>query len=276
MVKTHTRIDTLYDALFSGPTPGFPLEDSTEASFYVAREKNDDVQSHIRSTRRVHRVLGRVTMLIKRAKAFLQVALECTKNSLVFFDEALLQLQSYNETVIYALSSIESAVSNLQTIISPEMERTKRDLTALLKAARISEHVKRSRSSITEAIENCQGDIVMAEEKLHELVDTVKGHEQKSLSDIKETARSVEDSRQSLQHVRQAIFEKVAGFGEAAPAYSECCDRAEGYCNVPSEGGSEHEVELGEGSYDGTNVMGGIKLPGYELVSEEGRIGSTT
>jgi hypothetical protein len=31
----------------------------------------------------------------------------------------------------------------------------------------------------------------------------------------------------------------VAGFGEAAPAYTECCDRTEGFCEVSEEAEEE-------------------------------------
>ena len=45
--------------------------------------------------------------------------------------------------------------------------------------------------------------------------------------ELKDAAKSAEEARQALELERERIFERVAGFGQAPPAYTDCCNRAE-------------------------------------------------
>jgi hypothetical protein len=270
--ETHARIDELYEDLFAGPTPGFPVEDELESRYYSSNEKNEAVKSYIRASRRVLRLLQRAINQLKRAKNCLETAQQATDNSILFFDDAISLIKESGEYIVYALTAVDQAKENISPI-SAEAGATREKVVELLNAARKPVKASLSRAIITSAIEASQENIVTAENQLTELIETMKTKEREALEHIKQTARKVEDSRQALQQNRQGIFEQVAGFGEAAPAYSECCDRADSFCVVPSEGDVE-EPEVDEPGVEDPVVDGPVveehgndpdsdKLPAY-------------
>jgi hypothetical protein len=111
-------------------------------------------------------------------------------------------------------------------------------------------------------------DLSEAEERLKRFVEAAKKQERNTLEEIKGTARRLEDSRQRLQQIRQGIFEEVAGFGEAAPAYHECCDRAESYGASPEEI-TDDVLSIEDETQVSDNQPGfdGPKPPEYAIVS---------
>ncbi|KAI9652148.1 MAG: hypothetical protein M1831_007180 [Alyxoria varia] len=58
-------------------------------------------------------------------------------------------------------------------------------------------------------------------------VNTVRRAEKEAAEALKTAARECEDVRQALELARERVFESVAGFGVAPPAYSDCCNRAD-------------------------------------------------
>jgi len=247
--ETHARIDELYEDLFAGPTPGFPVEDDLESKFYSTHEKNEAIKSYIRASRRVTRMFQRAVDRLKRAMNCLKTAQQATDNSILFFDDAISWVKECGEHIVYALTVIDQAKANLSPM-SAEVAVIKDQIVQLLNAARKPVTASHSRAAITSAIEASQEKILAAENKLAEQIESVKMKEREALEHIKKTAREMESSRQALQQNRQGIFEQVAGFGEAAPAYSECCDRAETFCVVLSEedkdepGLEKHGIDL--------------------------------
>ena len=224
-----------------GPTPGFAHEDEQENAFYATRAKNEATKERILVARRTIKLLNLAQTSLTRAQRSFETAKSQVEDSILFFDDAFQSLQSVDERITHALLTINRAEELLRPL-SPQIVSTKQALIFLLSAAKISTETFYSRDSILSAVASAQGHLSEAESNLRELVEIIKQRERDALSDIRGTARQLEDTRQELQHVRQGIFEKVAGFGEAAPAYNECCDRAETYCTVPEER-NEHELE---------------------------------
>jgi hypothetical protein len=119
------------------------------------------------------------------------------------------------------------------------------EVDAHLKASEIVVDATSNRDKIVSAVALALANLSKAEKALEKLAVLLKQKEEGSLEHIRKTARQVEDSRQELEQFRKGIFEEVAGFGEAAPAYTECCDRMEGFCEVPEEaqGEDDHDGE---------------------------------
>lgn len=232
--ETHARIDELYEKVFAGPTPGFPREDERENRFYVARGENEVTKEAIRGARRARKILAVSQAHVKRAQDRLRNADQKAIDSVFFLDDALISLRRGNENITYAINS----TGRIEEHLAPpflEMVAVKVEVDAHLKAAKITVDATFSRDKIVSTVASSQANLSKAEGALEKLVGLLKQREESSLEDIRGTARQVEDCRQELEQFRKGIFEKVAGFGEAAPAYTECCDRMEGFCEVPEE-----------------------------------------
>ena len=239
----HGKIDRLYESLFAGPTPGFPYEDEREEAFYSTRTANEATKERILAARRAVRLLNLAQVSLKRAQRYLESAQRTAEDSILFFDDTFQSLRYENDRIAHILLAIDRAEEPLGPL-SPEMSSSRLALIFQLGAAKVDRDTLYSRDLILSAVASAQDELLEAEPKLKELIEVAKQRERDALSDIKGTARQLEDTRQELQQIRQGIFEKVAGFGEAAPAYNECCDRADSYCAVPEE---SHEDEVGLG-----------------------------
>lgn len=246
---THHRIDELYEKIFAGPTPGFPNEDERENRFYAARKSNEDVKADIIKARCATRLLSLAANNLKRAGNFVKQARAQAEKSTFFYDEALHSLHIANEYCGYGLSNVGRAEDLLKPL-NAKLEQQKTQIVKALRGAKVENTSWLSGERVSAAVEAMQIAIDGARENLKEMIDATKQKEEGSLEEIKKTARALEDSRQALQEIRQGIFEEVAGFGEAAPSYMECCDRADGFCKLPAypedEGDGPQEEEGSE------------------------------
>lgn len=239
--ETHEKIDELYEKLFAGPTPGFPREDEREHRFYAARGKNEATKENIRDSRRALKILATSKAHVKRAQDHLRNADQQAVDSVFFLDEALVSLRRGNEYVTYAINSTNRIEGQLKPPFL-EIVAVKLEVDQNLNAAKFNVDEAYSREKIISTVASAQTNLELAEAALEKLIALMKQREKTSLDEIRVTARQQEDTRQELLQTRQGIFEKVAGFGEAAPSYTECCDRMEGFCAVPEEP-SEDEPE---------------------------------
>lgn len=239
--QAHQRIDALYEKLFAGPTPGFPREDEREEQFYAVRSRNEEVKVGIVKARRAIRLMNMAARNVTRAGMFVRQARSEANNSIIFFDEALYSLNLAGEYVVYALSNVGKAEAVLEPL-DEELNEHKRSVMAALHQAKIDVETLSSRTKIFEAIDTVQPRLDDAHTKLEGLIELTKAREKRGLEEIKPTSRQLEDARQALQEIRQQIFEEVAGFGEAAPSYTECCDRADDFCVLP-----EYQEDEGDG-----------------------------
>ncbi|KAH6718582.1 hypothetical protein BKA61DRAFT_595970 [Leptodontidium sp. MPI-SDFR-AT-0119] len=237
--SVHERIDELYEKLFGGPTPGFGDEDEHENWFYGARGRNEEIKRGILAARRANAVLSVAQRYLKRGQNNLKTAQWQVEESFLFLDNALNSLHRTNEALRLAVEAVRKADEHLAPL-SRDKELARQMLLAHFEAAKIQVERSYSRESILGAVAASQESLMEAEGRLNEMTQYTKDREQTGLSDIRVTARQLEDARQELQQIRQGVFERVAGFGEAAPAYNECCDRADSFCVVVDQGTHEH------------------------------------
>ena len=265
--EVHTKIDKLYEALFAGPTPGFPHEDELEYTVNLRRTENEAIRTKIQEARRAVRLLGVAQRSIKAAKNCLGTAQRLAKDSIFFYDDAFESLRLGNERVGHAVLAVKGAEEQLSSL--PEQQRAEEQvLIATLEAVKLSLAPPYSRQKLALVVISGEQALSEADERLKRLVEAAKKQERNTLEEIKGTARRLEDSRQRLQQVRQGIFEEVAGFGEAAPAYHECCDRTESYGAFPEEITDDVlSIEEETQVFDNQPVFDGPKPPEYAIVS---------
>jgi hypothetical protein len=252
--ETHAAVDALYDKLFSGPTPGFPEEDEKENRFHVARENTEAVKEAIRGARRARKILAVSQACIDRAQCRFQNADQKAVDSMFFMGDALSSLRQGNDYVNQAINSIRRIEENLAPPFL-EIVAVKVEVDAYLAAAKTVLDAAFGRKKIASIAASSQKNLVKAKEALQKLAALIVQKEESSLGDLRETARRLEDSRQELEQFRKGIFEKVAGFGEAAPAYTECCDRMEIFSEV-LEGTQQDDHRDGNGDVPAAKRVG--------------------
>lgn len=271
--STHLRIDALYDSIFTGPTPGFAREDGRETAHYQAQRRNEGAKEHVLNARKAIRFLRQATKNCKTSQNLLKYAREEADNALFFFEDAITLIARSNTYITYALTSVGNAGDMLGPL-PPVMLEAHRTCFGLLREAKVptDEDLLQDRISTSIAISSETLDQAIA--AIDVFLAQAMEVEQLKLANLKKTARELEDSRQALQEVRQGIFEQVAGFGEAAPAYSECCDRAASYCAVeeePEESNADEEESLASPVRLAPVSRRWSQLPSYEQVQSARR-----
>jgi hypothetical protein len=257
---THKKIDELYERLFKGPTPGFGDEDERETTFYKAEEENEKVKEEIRRARKAKSGLGVVKAYLTRAKGNLDHALTAAEESFWIFDQETYYIERGYTAIGLAIDRLKDKEEHLLPLPQDTLV-IYQELEADLQVAKIKIGKLSSRDGVISVIESLLEILSKAGAKLEQLIKYTMEVEKAGLTKIKETARRVEDSRQELQQIRQGIFEKVAGFGQAAPSYKECCDRADAFCNLPEVG--QEDVQLEAEAAPPTVGAGNVVLPEY-------------
>lgn len=255
--KVHASIDGLYHSLFDGPTPGFDREDNLELRFYDARKAHEASKAKTLASRTGNRQLSSISIRATRADRLLQIADVQARDSFLFFDEAYFSVDKTNAEIDAALAALQR---HTEAYSQDGLVAIRKDLKRELEAIK-SGKIASSRGPILSAITTAQAHLLKARTLFETLATLAKEWELSCRNTMNVTARSLEDTRQALLHTRMGIFEQVAGFGEAAPAYTECCDRADWSCELPP-------IEVG-----GDEVTEATALPSYEEV--RGRRGHT-
>lgn len=228
----HLQIDSLYESLFAGPTPGFDREDNLETKYYAAKGNHEATKSKIVSARQAARQLKLALRYVKKAIQLLHTANVEANTSFLFFDEAHYALNRSSAEIEYA----QSAMLKLDDILRPKIpdaERKKSSINKHLIQGKIAAKIPSSREAYGAVTSAALEEIISAQTEIEDLLSLVATREENGLAEIKKTARTLEDSRQALHQSRMGIFEEVAGFGQAAPSYRECCDRADAFCELP-------------------------------------------
>jgi len=231
--SVHGEIDDLYEKVFGGPTPGFEGEDERERRFYDARHKHEAVKTRVLSVRAAGRKLLPAQRDLKKAIGFIGEAKECAQRSVLSFDDAIYYLRFAGEKCASASMTVNSATQGLAPM-GGEMATIKRQALDALHRAEMKTDPLFSRQKILSFADAMGTAVTEAKENVAEMSKLMAQNEKDLMTKLKGTARTLEESRQVLQEVRQGIFEEVAGFGEAAPAYTECCDRADSFCMLPA------------------------------------------
>ena len=235
--ESHEKVDQLYESIFKGPTPGFPDEDELEERFNAAKGWHENVKAGIVKAIRAGRYLAQASSQITRANDFARNGRFEAEQSIFSFSGAyaLLDLSAY--FISRTSSLIDKAIETLEHL-DPALQEVRRDLDRILEAARIQRDTRIPDEDLVDRVVEAQARLSEAKLQIDAMARTVKGRERAGREAITKTARKLEDARQGLQQRREAAFEETVGFGAAAPAYRdvptyhECCDRADGFCQV--------------------------------------------
>lgn len=211
------EIDEMYERLFDGPTPGFPEEDAAEEAYKAAKEEHHVMKERVMKSRQALRLLHLAYERLPQAQKYLASAQKQGKEMWLFVDDTLCSLRIGNKKLGEATTAVRD--SDI-TSLSPETLSRKETLIVQLGTATVSPEKQQSWEATVSAIGSAHNILCDAKRTLKQLIHDVKEEERAALAEINKTAKQFEFTREELWLARQAIFERVAGFGQAPPSYS--------------------------------------------------------
>ncbi|KAH6606923.1 hypothetical protein Trco_006076 [Trichoderma cornu-damae] len=232
----HMEIDNLYSTIFDGPTAGFPDEDEQEQAHRLAKQALEERTEELKAAVRGVKAIQAVKVAIERASFERQRA--SLENHSDIFSQRSVHM-TLNRAVAYINRGLElsdEAVKAIQTPPEPYLAQAKNTLDELLVIAKeVAQERLRGKPQNAALLERLGAalNIAMDAQKLY--LEAMKKVNESRRESIRRAARALEDARQTLQQVRQSAFEMTVGFGAAAPAYNECCDRAYWFENNSNE-----------------------------------------
>ncbi|OCL02109.1 hypothetical protein AOQ84DRAFT_269269, partial [Glonium stellatum] len=224
--ETHKQIDSLYESIFAGPTPGFQTEDDREQNYYSALREHEVTKVAVVSKKRAVQYLNRASSALKQAQGRNRRAQEEAKHGLVLvLSGAFSFVREADHYANITLVLVDQALEGLQPLDFDSVT-AKTVLHSRIKTASIERESVSSKQALLKRGAEAEQKLSEAKDALDVLVNAAKQQERAAREAIRGTARVLEDARQALQQIRQEAFEQVVGFGAAPPAYHECCDRA--------------------------------------------------
>ncbi|KAK3049945.1 hypothetical protein LTR09_008865 [Extremus antarcticus] len=228
----HKELDELYTSIFSGPTPGFPEEDELERSYDAKRDEHRANTRALRHLTRASKGMAAAGLAVNKSTDELNRALEVSASAFFVSDYHSILMNRAGLFLDQALNLSCEAMARkpFDQVMVATRDSLKVHLTTARHAAtEATDSTYLSRKDTLRSIEQMQGGISGALEAQGQLLAAMKRHKKVSTRDVATTSRELEDARQALHAIRQSAFEVTAGFGAAAPAYHECCDRADGF-----------------------------------------------
>ena len=230
--EAHAAIDRLYTTLFDGPTPGFPDEDEQESNLQQAKE------AHAAKTKELMSVVAGVKAVMAIKTVIDLVTFEKTRAAVesrspihlpAYLDHRLQRCVKYTKRGL-ELSNL--AIDGIQGPLDSDLAEAKSNFDYIFQS--VEEAVlrrERTRNGGIATAEKIATAVAEASPAQKRFVEKIKQTSLATRLAIRGTARTLENERQALQQIRQSAFEVTVGFGAAAPAYHECCDRAAGFEN---------------------------------------------
>ncbi|KAK5166927.1 uncharacterized protein LTR77_007656 [Saxophila tyrrhenica] len=230
----HEELDKLYKSIFSGPTPGFPDEDELEARYNAKHEKHTRDARSLKLATKSSKEASAIGRAIDMAMDELEKAQDEATSPFFGSNYAT---QYIRRAALFVQKAEELNNDLTQSLVKP----IDRSLIAMHK--RLSEYFALARKTATEGcdgalhagsdtiecIEQVRSELSHASEAQDRIKATIRGYHKNATRAVATGSRELEDARQALHGIRQNAFEKTVGFGAAAPAYHECCDRAKGF-----------------------------------------------
>ena len=235
-MAAHKAVDDLYASLFDGPTPGFPDEDEREQRFKSAKTEHDATTKTLTGMAKASKQTQALKSVLEKAQAENNRAEYEIDSAFFVSDYAQIFIERCARVLGRAEKLHHELIENLPKPLDRNLIVTHQAFGRLLTsahrtAASTQSAVYPSRREMNDFIINIANDLRAALDGQSKLAKIVDGYQSTAKQAVKITSRALEDSRQALQEIRQGAFEVTVGFGAAAPAYHECCDRAEEFEN---------------------------------------------
>lgn len=233
-MNAHIKIDNLYDSIFEGPTPGFSDEDEREEIHKSRKAEHDAATENLRLISKASKDVRVLKTAIERAEAENRQASYEVGLSIFSFDRGLTYLDRCGRLIDQATDLRQTSLEALSNTRSTAFHDAHRALADSLSSARNSADsavnaYHSTPDELYDIIRRTDINLRLSKDAQNVLAKVMKKEELVALKAVGTSSRALENARQALQEIRQSAFELTVGFGASAPAYHECCDRADGY-----------------------------------------------
>jgi len=269
------QLDSLYAGIFVGNTPEFPEEDEAESCFDTAAKMHATNMAMLEGLRSAAKAHSRLASTLPKIRRHISDMAEHELSSSWGANNASVSVERSAVELDESLESSQKSMPELDEHADVGLGHVHRKFIGHLSDARAMTHHGRkkpyafsSRRIGHEAVQGVMQALDLAAEACAEVVDLLKKEEQEARRAAIISSRSLSDARQSLQDVRQSIFEQVVGYGVAAPPYKEHCGRAESFCSDRNsmEVLSSRSSSVSSSSSSSTDGFDMTLPPSYEAI----------
>ncbi|KAK8138532.1 hypothetical protein PG984_001912 [Apiospora sp. TS-2023a] len=213
-------LDTMYDAIFDGPTPEFPEEDSKEQAAKEALQAYHDAKVQAEGELEVIKTLGEVMRRMDEALNHIEDALDSSRMDM-FGGGTIMDMMERS-----SLHKAELAIEEARRLMKQARRQSKRQVTPLL-----SVHIASGSIMSDVVFDNIFTDMAF-HDKIKASRDDVRrcrldvecqladarSRYQRQDQVVQEKAQLLEAGRAELQHARELIFEQHAAVAAAGPS----------------------------------------------------------
>lgn len=227
----HKGIDELYESIFHGPTPGFRKEDVQEYRHESAKAAHEKMMEAVKGAVTGVKAAAAIAIVLTRATFEAGVAMSEAQSRLGSLNAVASRFGRCARYISRGQELSDEAIAAFPKPLSPNLHHAKATIDQLFREV-IQTPTDRSdlRDNALAVASRLRGLLSgPASDAQARLLEEIKAAAETCRQGLRETARALENERQTLQQTREAAFEETVGFGAAAPAYHECCDRAESY-----------------------------------------------
>lgn len=217
--KAQRDLDSLYDSIFKGPTPGFPEEDALEKELTETMQQYHDARSRAEKEGQAAKILKDAQMSMLNARRAMQEALSYSTGDM-WGGGSFIDMMERN-----ALSQAEGRITYTRMLVdqarrfSPSVKQLPRVTIAqgsimsdiffdnIFTDMMFHKKIEQSTAEVERCARVLDGELQAAANRQRELSTGMDGK-----------VRRLEECRLALQKLRQGLFDRL---GEAPPAYSE-------------------------------------------------------
>lgn len=225
--KAHKQIDDLYASIFDGITPGHPDEDEQETRYRNAKAQFTVVSDSLKAMVRRANLVGSMKKKMNRAVFFQESASEEAHSALCSLRFVKTYLDQAAWYITFDLENFDQENASSLPLSSSGFSKAEKDFMRILSSTkRIAQRTVKSKNEAIQVSEYLAAALKQTIASHQVYMDEIHASRDALRAALRIAARSLEDERQGLYQLRQNAFEITVGFGVAAPAYHECCDRA--------------------------------------------------
>lgn len=212
-------LDSLYDSIFKGPTPGFPEEDAREKELTETLQQYHDARSKAESEGKAVKILRDAQTSMRNASMAMQAALSYSTRDMwgggTFTD--MLERNSLSQAeqrVVYARMLVDQARR-----FSPGVAQLPR--ASIAQGSLMSDVFFDSIFTdmmFHQQIEQSAAEVQRCAMVLDRELQAAANRQRELSTGMESKVRRLEERRAALQNIREGLFDRL---GEAPPAYSE-------------------------------------------------------
>ncbi|KAB5572576.1 hypothetical protein GE09DRAFT_677555 [Coniochaeta sp. 2T2.1] len=217
--QAQRELDSLYDSIFKGPTPGFPEEDAKEKELAETAQQYHDARTKAEKE-------GQAVKILRDAQTSMANALRAMQEALRYSTRDMFGGGSFTDMMERnALSQAEQRVAYARMLV----DQARRFSPAIAQLPRVNIAQGSLMSDVFfdniytdmmfhQRIEQSTAEVQRCAMVLERELQAAANRQRELLAGVEAKVKRLEECRVALQKTRQGLFDRL---GEAPPPYSE-------------------------------------------------------